>query len=170
MNKKQIIIDAPEGQVIDMEYFNQTGNVRFIDEKPEKIEFPKKWELQKKVYFYITDDSEIGFFNSDGTVSPNTLRNSLPTKSLAEQMLIFMQLITMRDRYREIEKLNYPELGEIDWNHSKSKYFVGLENNRLKNLPCYDLNRTFSFQLPTTRDEFAKNFGDMILQCKDILG
>lgn len=169
-NSKQIIIDAPEGKVIDMEHFNQTGNVRFIDEQPEKIEFPKKWELEIKTYFYINDDSGISRFDSDCTVSPDLLRNSLPTKSLAEQMLIFTQLITMRERYREIEKLNNHELGEIDWSSEKTKHCIQLVNNKLAIDGYYAISRTFSFQLPSTRDEFAKNFGDMILQCKDILG
>ena len=170
-NNKQIIIDAPEGKVIDMEHFNQTGNVRFIDEKPAKIEFPKEWEVQKQKYFYINDDARIDSFISDGSLSPVSLRNSLPTKSLAEQMLIFTQLITMRERYREIEKLNNPELGSVNWADSDFlKYCVYLDSNNLSLNSFYGCFFPFSFQLPSTRDEFSKNFGDMILQCKDILG
>lgn len=169
-NSKQIIIDAPEGKVIDMEHFNQTGNVRFIDEQPAKIEFPKEWSLQNKEYHYITSASDINYCNSGDYSVLETLKNSLPSKSLAKQMLIFTQLITMRERYREIEKLNNPELGEIDWSSDKNKYCVVIINNKLGTDYYYAISRPFSFQLPSTRDEFAKNFGDMILQCKDILG
>lgn len=169
-NNKQIIIDAPEGKVIDMEHFNQTGNVRFVDEKPEKIEFPKEWSLQKNEYYYITSYSNIRCFDVlDPSICSST--NSLPSKTLAEQMLIFTQLITMRERYREIEKLNNPELGDIDWySDNERKYCIVLANNKLSPGFYYAISRTFSFQLPSTRDEFLKNFGDMILQCKDILG
>jgi len=170
-NNKQIIIDAPEGKVIDMEHLIKTNEVIFIDEKPTKIEFPKKWELENKTYFYINDDSGISKFDSDGTVSPCTLRNSLPTKSLAEQMLIFTQLITMRERYREIEKHNNPELGEIDWgNIQQNKYSIAFNHNELQKDVYLYLHNTFSFQLKETCDVFDKNFCDMILQCKDILG
>ena len=170
-NNKQIIIDAPEGKVIDLEHFNQTGNVRFIDEKPAKIEFPKEWEVQKQKYFYINDDARIVSFMSYGSLSPVSLRNSLPSKSLAEQMLIFTQLITMRERYREIEKLNNPELGDIDWgNGTYGKHCVLLSSNKIEKTERWNNNHAFSFQLSETRDEFAKNFGYMILQCKDILG
>lgn len=169
-NNKQIIIDAPEGKVIDMDHLIKTNEVIFIDEQPEKIEFPKEWEVENKTYFYINGSSGIKRFDSYDPVPRYTLRNSLPTESLAEQMLIFTQLITMRERYREIEKLNNPELGEIDWDYKKDKYCIDIANNKL-NTDCYSgICRTFSFQLPSTRYEFAKNFGDMILQCKDILG
>jgi len=170
-NNKQIIIDAPEGKVIDMEHLIKTNEVIFIDDKPAKIEFPKEWEVQKQKYFYIDSDSRIDSFMSDGSSSPETLKSSIPTKSLAEQMLIFTQLITMRERYREIEKLNNPELGDIYWSSAnQGKNCVYLENNRLTFNSFYGYSFTFSFQLADTRDEFAKNFGDMILQCKDILG
>lgn len=169
-NSKQIIIDAPEGKVIDMEHFNQTGNVRFIDEQQTKIEFPKGWEVENKTYYYIDGFSRIDSFMSDCLLSPEELINSLPSKSLAEQMLIFTQLITMRERYREIEKQNNPELGEIDWCSDQDKHCVQLINNKLNTDCYYAISRTFSFQLYSTRDEFLKNFGDMILQCKDILG
>ena len=172
MNNKQIIIDAPEGKVIDMEHFNQTGNVRFIDEQPAKIEFPKEWKLKTETdYFYIRQDCSIWRSGVDSTTMLSTKnRNLLPSKSLAEQMLIFTQLITMRERYREIEKLNNPELGEIDWSSDQDKYCVFIINNKLATDYCYSIRRIFTFQLRSTRDEFAKNFGDMILQCKDILG
>ena len=169
-NNKQIIIDAPEGKVIDMEHLIKTNEVIFIDEKPTKIEFPKEWEIETKTYFYINDYSGIGRLDLESTVSRDSLRNSLPTRSLAEQMLVFTQLITMRERYREIERNNNPELGKIDWSPEKTKYCVQLVNNKLNIDGYYEMRRTFSFQLRSTSDEFAKNFGDMILQCKDILG
>lgn len=171
MNNKQIIIDAPEGQVIDMEHFNQTGNVRFIDENPKKIEFPKEWELKEGESYYIGDGSTISQWDIDLSNKKSQInRNNIPTKSLAEQMLIFTQLITMRERYREIEKHNNPELGDIDWCSEKDKHCIQLIKNKLDTDYYYTRRNTFSFQLPSTRDEFAKNFGDMILKCKDILG
>lgn len=170
-NNKQIIIDAPEGKVIDMDHFNQTGNVRFIDEQPAKIEFPKEWELKEGFFYYIDSYSEVECINVlNDESSKRHFNNSLPTKSLAEQMLIFTQLITMRERYREIEKLNNPELGVIDWCSEKTKHCIQLVNNKLAIDGYYAISRTFSFQLHSTRDEFVKNFGYMILQCKDILG
>jgi hypothetical protein len=171
MNKKQIIIDAPEGKVIDMEYFNQTGNVRFIDENPKKIEFPKEWELKEGESYYIGDGCTISQWDIDlRNKKSQSNRNNIPTKTLAEQMLIFTQLITMRERYREIEKLNNPELGVIDWNNCKQrKYSICIINNNIVLDYFYESNKTFSFLLEKTRDEFANNFEDMILQCKDIL-
>lgn len=172
MNNKQIIIDAPQGKVIDLEHFSQTGNVKFIDEKPAKIEFPKKWELQVGDSFYININSEIQIYDVDeDECTDEECTVFLPTKTLAEQMLIFTQLITMRERYREIEKLNNPELGEIDWNNTnQTKYAVTLYENKLEKCYRYGTNATFSFKLDKTRDEFAKNFGGMILQCKNIIG
>ena len=39
-NIKQMIIKAPDGQVIDMEHFKKTNEVIFINEIPEKLPFP----------------------------------------------------------------------------------------------------------------------------------
>ena len=167
---KQITITAPEGKVIDMEHFTKTNEIIFMDKQPTKIEFPKEWSIQNKEYHYITGASEINYFNSGDYSVLDTLKNSLPSKSLAEQMLIFIQLITMRERYREIEKLNNPELWEIDWCATKDKYCIDIIYDKLTPECYYQIRRTFSFQLEETRDEFVKNFGDMILQCKDILG
>jgi len=150
----------------------KTNEVIFIDETPAKIEFPKEWELKYGTNYFIDVDSEVEDCEIiEKYINQIANRNILPSKSLADQMLIFTQLITMRERYREIEKLNNPELGYIDWySDNERKYCIVLANNKLSPGFYYAISRTFSFQLPSTRDEFLKNFGDMILQCKDILG
>lgn len=170
-NNKQIIINAPDGQIIDLEYFNQTNNIRFIDEKPTKIEFPKEWELKVDEYYYIDTDSDIKMWNvSLDYIKSDANKLLLPSKPLAEQMLIFTQLITMRERYREIEKLNNPELKKVIWDGSEANYCVYIYYNLLECDTYKESLRTFSFKKKETLDEFVKNFGDMILQCKDILG
>ena len=122
--------------------------------------------------YYIGDGCTISQWSVDlRNKKSQSNRNNIPTKSLAEQMLIFTQLITMRERYREIEKLNNTELGEIDWNSdSQNKYCVANNRNKIHELSMVAIMFPFSFQLSETRDEFANNFEDMILQCKDILG
>ena len=171
-NSKQIIIDAPEGKVIDMDHLIKTNEVIFIDETPAKIEFPKEWELKYGTNYFIDVDSEVEDCEIiEKYINQIANRNILPSKSLADQMLIFTQLITMRERYREIEKLNNPELGYIDWySDNERKYCIVLANNKLSTGFYYEMRSQFAFQLHSTRDEFLKNFGDMILQCKDILG
>lgn len=47
--------------------------------------------------------------------------NILPTEELAEQMKTFTMLITMRERYREIELKNNPNLSPINWYKSSQK-------------------------------------------------
>ena len=167
-NLKQIVIKAPEGKAIDINYFNESGNVRFVDEKPSTMEFPTKWGVNHlKNGFYIDEDGavvEIEPLDEDWC-------DILPSKHLAEQMLIFHQLITMRERYREIEILNDPKLStSIDWNCDSLKYCLCIISNSIQKLNCNKKRVPFSFQLPQTRDAFMANFGDMILQCKDLLG
>lgn len=76
-NIKQMIIKAPDGQVINIEHLIKTNEVIFVDEKPSKIEFPKEWSLQEKKYYYISGDSEIDYFKSDGSISQDLLKSNL---------------------------------------------------------------------------------------------
>lgn len=152
-------------------YFNRTNTIRFIDKKPAKIEFPTEWELKEGTIYYIDSSSQVDNVEiSKENIGEESCQNSLPTNTLAEQMLIFTQLIYMRERYREIEKLNNPKLGEIDWYNGSKKECVVLTNSTIEVTSRWETNSIFSFHLKETRDHFLENFGDMILQCKNILG
>ena len=168
-NQKQLTIKAPQGQEIDMKFFNETKQIRFIDEQPEILEFPKTWDIKNKtkIYFVTADSNiqQVHFFKD------KHYRNSYPTQKLAEQSIIFAQLILIREEYRRIELHNNPNLRPIDWCDSAvSKYAVSVNKNNLVHSSWLNMHAIFSFLLPSTRNEFMKNFGDMILECKDLLG
>ena len=162
---RELLIKAPEGYVIDLNYFDETNQIRFIQPKI-KVKFPTEWELEPKRYPYIDSNADIRYYDVNvNSFKSESNRTVLPTKKHAEQMVIFSQLILMRERYREIEKINNPELKEIKWDGSEANYYVYLYYDSFS-----ESVKTFSFKMKETRDEFAKNFGHMILQCKDILG
>lgn len=167
-NLKEILIKAPEGMEIDMELFNSSKRIEFIKEKREreKIEYPTKLDLSHlKEGWYI--------LNEEWYVSTNDFEsnnNILPTKKLAEQMKTFTKLITMRERYREIELLNNPKLKPIDWSDSfQCKRVIFIKYNKF-NLDYTDnIGSIFSFLTPEARDKFYESFRDELYFIKDLI-
>ena len=170
-NLKEILIKAPEGMMIDMDVFNKTQQVVFIKEKANKVEYPKEWDISHIVKgWYIDKFSDINY-----TIEPENYRtanyNILPSQELAKQMLVFTKLITMRERYREIELKNNPELEPIDWNDkTQVKYVIKYCGDKLAFDTYYTALYTFSFLTEETRNLFYCNFKADLEMIKDIIG
>lgn len=175
-NLKEILIKAPEGMMIDMDVFNKTQQVVFIKEKANKVEYPKEWDishLNKGWFINRTSDINITTGNIDtvGIPTKDCNFNILPTKELAEQMIVLTKLITMRERYREIELKNNPELEPIDWNDkTQVKYVIKYCGDKFAFDTYYTALYTFSFLTEETRNLFYCNFKADLEIIKDIIG
>ncbi len=167
-NNKQMIIKAPDGQIIDMEHFKKTNEVIFIDEIPEKLPFPENWGIKNgTTVYYINTMAELrtATFEND-----NRYYNSYPTEKLAKQSVVFAKLIMMREEYRRIELHNDPNLTPIDWSDNKTKYIIELFNGTLNINTLVRTHAVFSFLKRETCNEFLKHYSKAILYCKDLLG
>lgn len=171
--QKSIKITAPKGKVINIDEFNTSGKITFVDEIPPVLPFPTKWQVFNDLGYYINFDSSVELEDIDKSSKFDTYnRNVLPNHDLAEQIVIFEQLITLREEYRRIELHNNSSLTPIDWNDSsKPKYCLEIINNHLIYIEVYtSINHLFSFQTRTAAELFKYNFQNMILKCKDLLG
>lgn len=162
-NLKEILIKAPEGMEIDMELFNSSKRIEFIKEKTEKIEYPTKWDISYlDEGWFVASNSTIIKYNK--CYNSNSMNNNiLPTEELAEQSRTFTKLITMRERYREIELKNNPNLIPIDWDKSlQKKYVIYFKKEALELDDCIYSGYTFSFLTEEARNKFYNSFmGDL---------
>ena len=167
-NIKKMIIEAPEGQVIDMEHFKKTNEVIFINEIPVKLPFPTTLGIEKDTtVYYINTFAEVKQARFDNI---KQYSNCYPTKELAEQSVVFAKLIMMREEYRRIELYNDPNLTPINWSDNKTKYIIELFNGTLNINTLVRTQAVFSFLQRETCNEFLKHYSKAILYCKDLLG
>lgn len=149
---KKFTIEAPDGQVIN-EAKLKDGIIEFI---PEVKQLPSEWELEKgKFYYYIDKGSDVEECWIDRGVNDSVNYNLLPTEELANAMLSFIKLITMRERYRGGWKPNDNDYSYIIYSYNKEKK-TSCSSREGHNL---------SFQSAEIRNLFSTNFHDDIMIC-----
>lgn len=151
----ELRIDVPEGFEIDKE--NSTFEV--IKFKKIQKQLPKSWnDLKIQKGYYITVDSIIK--STDFPSSNWFNQNLLPSEELAEALLVFCQLSMLRDEYRDGWKPSFH--GTNTLSHSirliEGKWSTVYGNH----------NYFFSFPTSEIRDEFFKNFIDLLNKVKPI--
>ena len=167
--KQTIKIDVPEGY--KAVYKEDTQKVEIV-----KIELPKTWEEFcennpiKNWECFITERSKIeDFYTEDSVTIPegkrarnvDTDKSTLPDRETAEAFLALMQLVQLRDCYRQGWKPN--------WSQPYKRYCIYCEYNRVFPFDNTFNSRVLSFQSEETRDEFLKNFRDLIEKAKELI-
>lgn len=155
--KQTIEIDVPDGY--KAVYNKDTQKVEMVE-----IELPKTWEefcdmFPKKIgEYYISSNSDI----VDTIIEGKRLnKNLLPNKAITEAFLALMQLIQLRDCYRQGWK--------PDWGDGSKKHCIVVYDIYIHKESCVKLNTTLSFQVEEIRDEFLENFRDLIEKAKELI-
>ena len=151
MKNETITIEAPEGQVFDLENSTPT-HIKLKKVEPKKR--PMSWmELKDINGYYINSDSEILPVDAN-TLTHYKNRNIYPSKKLAEAALALSQLLQLRDAWNECNTEEYPvtSFEYVIYNVSES---IRLGSNR----PC---NSTLRFRTGELRDAFFKQFRPLI--------
>ena len=91
----------------------------------------------------------------------NENKNLLPNKETAEAFLVLMQLVRLRDCYRQGWK--------PDWTKRNDKYCILHINDGVGIDIRNYTSSVLSFQSAEIRDEFRKNFKDLIEQAKELI-
>ena len=152
--KQTIEIEVPEGH--KAVYDKGTRKIEIVKIEPQKTwkDFCKKYPVKKGEYF-IGEFSDILCVKEDHERNCVFDRNILPNKKTAESVLTLMQLIQLRDYYRQGWEPDYMD----DKTH---KYTISLFNNEICREQFDFFNHVLSFQSEQIRDEFANNFKDLI--------
>ena len=167
-------------QTIEIEIEVPDGYKAVYDENTQRVEIvkvglPKSWEEFcennpiKNWECFITERSKIeDFYTEDSVTIPeekrarnvDTDKSTLPDRETAEAFLALMQLIQLRDCYRQSWK---PDWGDYTTKHCiifGGVVYIGWAIGE---------QRVLSFQSEVIRDEFLKNFKDLIEQAKELI-
>ena len=161
MKEKSIEIIAPEGYEVDKERSSFEKIV--FRALPDKL--PKTWEELKKIGGFFTDgNSNVNPIHGDGLLytDDETVRNTWPTREEAEASIALAQLCQLRDRYNGGWK---PE-----WGLETLKYVIYHSRDGIGVTSFFTLPHVLAFKTPELRDEFKKNFADLIEKAKPLLG
>lgn len=153
-------IYAPDWDFIDYEY----------RVKPE-VTLPKTWEEFCEIHPIIQRNeatfkscSKIWVFNElEGKKrSPKSDRDVLPNRQTAEAVLALCQLIQLRDCYND---------GWVpDWYDDRTRKFVILSDQlNPHTTEAFTANRILAFKTEELRDEFLKNFRELIETARELL-
>lgn len=157
METKELKIQVPEGYEIDRE--NSTFE-KIVFKQIER-ELPKSWEDLKIIDGFFV--SNLGYIEkvSDNYTAANHNKNIFPTKEEAEACLALSQLCQLRDRYNDGWKPN--------WTDNNEKFCIFFNNEKVYSGLSYYTRHILSFKTFEIREEFLKNFKDLIETAKSLL-
>lgn len=149
-------INVPEGFEIDKE----KSTFEEIVFKPIKRELPKTWkELEAVNGYYIEHDCNVMHVEYE-TMSCH--RNIFATEEQAKAAIALAQLSQLREVYRK---------GWVpDWNNTnEAKYCIIKTSGHLDKSMLWSSAHFLCFQSIQIRDEFLKNFKDLIEEASPLL-
>ena len=161
MKEKSIEIIAPDGYEVDKERSSFEKIV--FRALPDKL--PKTWEELKKIGGFFTDgNSNVNPIHGDGLLytDDETVRNTWPTREEAEASIALAQLCQLRDRYNRGWK--------PDWVNGRDKFCITFYGGDVHPFEPVHFHGVLAFKTPELRDEFKKNFADLIEKAKPLLG
>lgn len=157
--KQTIEIEVPDGH--KAVYNKDTQKVEIV-----RVELPKSWEEYCKQNpivdweYFINERSEIDEIRKREK-NPETDKSTIQTKDMAEAFIALMQLVQLRDCYRQGWKPN--------WRKACNKYCIYYEIDGIFPFNNIYNSRVLSFQSEEIRDEFLENFRDLIEQAKELI-
>ena len=136
----QIDIDTARNWYLSKDSFKQELALKAFSKEELKItNLPKSWEEFTKGGYLSS-----GYFG------------------YSNKLDVLERLLILRDIYRQGWK--------PDWKNTlQVKYYIMNNNEKLTTTWSYNIGRFLSFQSEKIRDEFLKNFRDLIEECKDFI-
>lgn len=148
------------------------GYKAVFDRKTQRVELvdatlPKTWEEFCERTPVTNEETYIDFYRggrTEGDTKRDVFKDRalLPDYDTAEAFIALMQLIQLRDCYRQG--------WTPDWNDDEqSKYSVITSSGKVSVDTRIVTNGILSFQSEEVRDEFLENFKDLIEQAKELV-
>ena len=156
--KQTIEIEVPDGY--KAVYDKDTQKVEIIE-----VILPKTWEEfcennpVKRSEYFIHDGDIMNVII--GGLRSTTTKSMLPNKETAEAFIALMQLIQLRDCYRQGWK--------PDWRDGTEKYIIVQYDNTISSEVNQRISKVLSFQSPNIRSKFLHNFRDLIERAKELI-
>src|SRR5574344_1138337 len=162
----KIQINIPDGKkLVGTKVENGVIIPIFEDKDVELSNTWEEWCAKNKSnkFVYIRKDSEIKTFivAFDEVLDPIQDRNAIKGESRAKAFLALMQLMNLRDEYRQGWKPEYRT--------ESDKYVITCYGTAITGGTFKHYNAILSFQSAALRDKFFKNFRELIEQAKELL-
>lgn len=159
---KELTITPPEGYVIDESKSTFTNIV--FKKIPKEDKLPTKWEDLKIISGFLVAH------NCDTRISNNypscdqklDNRNVFATEEQAQASIALAQLSQLKKAYNGD--------WEPDWLSNEEKYCIFLRPKDIYSYTAINSPTFLAFKTAKLRDEFLKNFKDLIEQAKPLLG
>ena len=158
-------------QTIKIEIEVPEGYKAVFDRKTQRVELvdatlPKTWEEFCERTPVINEETYIDFYRggrTEGDTKRDVFKDRalLPNYETAEAFLALMQLVQLRDCYRQG--------WTPDWTKRNDKYCILHINDGVGIEIRNYTSSVLSFQSAEIRDEFLKNFKDLIEQAKELI-
>ena len=157
--KQTIEIEVPDGY--KAVYDKDTQMVEIV-----KVELPKTWEEFCDNFPFKEGECVISYYGTIDEISAEARYkhsvNTLPNKETAEAFLALMQLVQLRDCYRQG--------WTPDWSDDEQpKYSVITSSGEVSVDTRIVTNGVLSFQSEEIRNEFLNNFRDLIEEAKELI-
>lgn len=157
-----IEVGCPDGYEVDMEK-SKFGLETVIHFKPieTKKELPKTWEELKKIEGCFIDHSS-SITQVSGSLCEEFNRNIFATEEQAKASIALAQLSQLREVYRQ---------GWVpDWKHPHDiKYSITELDGEIYKSLIWRSAHFLSFQSEEIRDQFLKNFRNLIEEASPLL-
>jgi hypothetical protein len=159
--EKSVTITAPEGYEVDKERSSFEKIVfRALPDKG----LPKTWEELGEIYgYYVDSNSCVDNLPIAPFPTRQRTRNTWPTLEEAEASIALAQLCQLRDRYNGGWKPDWADGGHF-------KYCINFEADEIEGNPWSTMRHVLAFKTRELRNEFMKNFADLIEKAKPLLG
>ena len=163
----KIQINVPEGKkLVDTKVENGVIIPIFKDKEVELSNTWEEWCKKNKVkgFHFIDSISNVNkivvpcAFNFIHSIQD---RNAIKGESRAKAFLALMQLMNLRDEYRQG--------WEPDWKDNSDKYVITCHKTAITGGTFKHYNAILSFQSVDIRDKFLKNFRELIEQAKELI-
>ena len=155
---KTLNIEIPSGHEIDQEKSNLSeGKIVFREIKKT---LPKTWEELGNIKgYYLTGLCDVTEVLDSTPLNKN--RNIFATEELAKASITMAQLSQLREVYRDGWKPN--------WKDGEDKYIICFYRDTIRECLAVYSHFFLSFQSEEIRDEFLKNFRDLIERAKPLM-
>ena len=158
---KNIEIEIPDGFILDEEKY-KNNIIAFLPKPIDPLaHLPKSWEELKEIGgYYVNRESEIIRLNNS-ILTCEFNKCVVPTESQAKAILALCQLLQLRDRYNDGEKL------VIDG--KTSYYSIGIIKNNIERCRYIENNCILKFKTEELRDHFLQHHIALIEEAKELL-
>lgn len=169
--EKERKITAPEG--CEIEKVELVDGVAVVTFRKKERKLPRSWDefcdmfpnFTGEYFIESERDEKIGQVAAvmDGQKRTSSNAELLPDRATAEAVLALCQLIRLRNAYNGYW---VPDWKDFD----QEKYSISFEQNIIEEATCCLISDILYFKSEELRDEFLRNFRDLIEKLKPLYG